>query len=152
MTIKAGHTRRRVALALDTSGGANPADADGTDINKIMAKFKKTGTLPNVAQKNPLYGDFTFPEDIHSVREAVERAEDRFMDLPADVRSVCKNDWVQFYELFKTTEGQEILTEAGLEINDSTITTSPETSETPDPTETETTVETPTEPNPIPNP
>ncbi len=143
MTIKAGHTRRRVALALDTSGGANPADADGTDINKIMAKFKKTGTLPNVGRTNPLYGDFTFPEDIHSVREAVERAEDRFMDLPADVRSVCKNDWVQFYELFNTPEGQEKLTEAGLQINELNETPSPDPSETPDPTvETPPTVET----------
>ncbi len=144
MTIKEGHTRRSAAITLDTKGGANPADADGADINKIMAKFKKTGTLPNVGLKNPLYGDFTFPEDIHSVREAVERAEDRFMDLPADVRSVCDNDWVQFYELFKTEEGQTVLTEAGLKITDK-----PD----PDPSEkTETTPETTPAPETPPEP
>ncbi len=149
MTIKAGHTRRRVALALDTSGGANAADADGSDINKIMATFKKTGTLPNVGRTNPLYGDFTFPEDIHSVREAVERAGDRFMDLPADVRSVCENDWVQFYELFKTEEGRAKLTEAGLQINDQTNTTIPDPITTPEiPNETPPAPETPPEPTP----
>lgn len=138
MPKKPGHERRSSALTLDTNGGANSADADGVNINKIMAKFKKHGTLPRVNTQNPLYGDFTFPEDIHSVREAVHQAEDRFMDLPADVRSVCENDWVNFYELFSTPEGRETLTEAGLQIGTTPI--------EPQPTPT------PPEPDPEPTP
>lgn len=106
----------RVALFLDRSGGANPADAAGVNINKIMAAFRKNGTLPNVANNNPLFGDFTFPEDIHSMREAVHQAEDRFMELPADVRTVCDNDWVEFITKFQTPEGREQLSTAGLNI------------------------------------
>lgn len=115
----------RVALFLDRSGGANPADAAGVNINKIMAVFKKTGTLPNVQLSNPLYGDFTNPEDIHSIREAVHEAEDRFAELPAKVRALCENDWVQFLERFDDPDGQKTLLDAGLTIGPPPVTTPP---------------------------
>lgn len=110
--------RVRHALYLDRSGGANPADAAGADINQIIAVYRKTGTLPNVALSNPLYGDFTFPDDIHSMREAVSQAEDRFDRLPSSVRSLCDNDWVQFLDRFNDPEGRASLEAAGLQIGD----------------------------------
>lgn len=108
----------RVQLRLDTSGGANQADAKGTNINSLIAQYKRNGTFPAVHQHNPLWGDFTFPEDIHSIREAVHQAEDRFMELPADVRTVCNNDWVEFLERFKSENGRATLEEAGLIITE----------------------------------
>lgn len=105
---------RRSILKTDRSGGANQADAAGTDINKIVAQHKAHGTLPAVQQRNPLYGDFTFPEDIHSMREAVDQAEDRFMQLPAAVRTAAGNDWVNFETLFRDPEQRELLINAGL--------------------------------------
>lgn len=107
-------TGKRVRLKLDTKGGANQADGPGANINTLVAQYKKNGTLPIVATSNPLWGDFTFPEDIHSVREAVHEAEDRFMELPADIRTLCNNDWVQFLERFNTPDGKASLEQAGL--------------------------------------
>lgn len=141
----------RVALLLDRSGGANSADAAGADINKIVAQFRKNGTLPVVPNNNPLYGDFTFPEDIHSVREAVDQAGDRFQQLPASVRTLCENDWVKFYDLFHTTEGREKLIEAGLQITNTPQTTEP-TPPTPTPPATPPTPNPDPEPTPEPNP
>lgn len=114
----------RVSLSLDTTGGSNQEDSAFTNINRTVAQFREHGTLPQVPNLNPLYGDFTFPEDIHSVREAVQKAEDRFMDLPSDVRNASGNDWVQFLKMFSDAEGQKVLVEAGLELVEP-ITTQP---------------------------
>lgn len=104
----------RVSLRLDSSGGANQADAPAANINTIVAQYMKHGTMPAIQQKNPLYGDFTHPTDIHSIREAVHQAEDRFDQLPADIRTAAGNDWVQFLDMFEDPENLEKLTQAGL--------------------------------------
>lgn len=135
--LKRAKAPRRVSLSLNTDGGANPADAKGTDINQIVAQYKKTGTLPKVASLNPLYGDFTFSEDIHEMREAVYHAEQRFEQLPADVRSLADNDWVRFIEMFNDPAERASLETAGLQIqpipNNSPPPVAPPPSEPPDP-------------------
>lgn len=135
---------RRVSLSLDRSGGANPDDADGADINLIMANYKKTGVMPAVAMQNPLYGDFTFGDDLHEMRTAMFEAEDRFNKLPSAVRSAANNDWGQFLDLFNTEEGQKTLTSAGLIVSANPENPEPPTFSTPPPSST-TTTNTPTE-------
>ncbi len=115
-----GRPHKRVPLSLDRSGGANPADAQATDINVIIAQYKRHGTLPMVPNNSPLYGDFTFPEDIHAMREAVEGAEDRFDNLPSEIRILCDYDWVKFIEKFDDPTGRQALIDAGLEIGEPT--------------------------------
>ena len=142
----------RVSLRLDRSGGANPDDAAGANINTIVAQYKKHGTLPRVSERNPLYGDFTHSTEIHDIREAVHQAEDRFAELPAEIRTMCDNDWVTFLEKFQIPSEREKLAAAGLQINNNP----PEPVTPPSPTATEPTP-TPPEPaptatNPVPNP
>lgn len=143
---------KRVALSLNTKGGANQADAKAADINVIVAQYKKNGTLPMVARSNPLYGDFTFPEDLHLMREAVHQAEDRFDDLPADVRTAAQNDWVRFLQMFDDPDEQKILEQAGLQLTDNPIpNNSPPPEETPPPV-TSTTTSVPPDPEVTPPP
>lgn len=133
--------RKFPGKSLSSKGGANQTDAPGLEINAIVAQYRKHGTLPKVTLNNPLYGDFTFPEDIHSVREAVEKAEDRFDNLPASVRSAAENDWVTFLEMIQNDEQKQVLIDAGLEIVENTppipdentppVTNTPPPSETP---------------------
>lgn len=64
---------------------------DSCDINKIMAKFKKTGLLPQV-QRMPQYGDFS---DVPTYEEALMRIQEIdgvFGSLPARVREKFKNN------------------------------------------------------------
>jgi len=109
---------KRISLKLDTSRGANQSDAPAADINTIVAQYKKHGTIPNVGLKNPLYGDFTFPENLTDIREAIYVAEDRFNELPADVRTAAKNDMGEFLEMFNDPDRQKLLEDAGLIISE----------------------------------
>lgn len=141
-------TRTRIkprnARKLDTKGGANQADFPATEINQIIAKYQRHGTMPAVQMKNPLYGDFTGPSTIHEQREAVYQAEDRFMELPAKVRELCENDWVQFLDKMDDPEQHDSLIQAGLTILDPSEPNINPT-ETTNPSPPESTPETPSE-------
>lgn len=61
------------------------------DINTIMKRFGATGTMPS-GLAGGVYGDFTGVTDFDSAREAISRAEEGFMTLPAEVRERFGND------------------------------------------------------------
>lgn len=107
----------RRATPVNNVGGANPDDAAGVNINTLVAQYRKNGTMPQVNLRNPLYGDFTGPQDLHRAMEHVQAAQDRFAELPADVRSAADNDPVKFLELFEDPAQRALLEEAGLIIN-----------------------------------
>ncbi len=121
----------RVGLSLDRSGGANPDDAAAADINTIVAHYKKHGVMPAVALQNPLYGDFTFGDDLHEMRNAMFEAENRFNQLPSAVRAAANNDWAQFVDLFDTEDGQQTLIDAGLIISENPENPQPPSFSTP---------------------
>lgn len=143
------HARKRVALALKTNGGAN--QADHSDLNVLVAQYRKTGTFPAVAKANPLYGDFTFPSEIHEMREAVEGAMERFDQLPSDVRTLAENDWVQFIDMYNDPLQREALESAGLIVTDNpppVPNNSPPPEPSPTPPETPPATDPPTPPAP----
>ena len=64
---------------------------DDVDINVMLEKFKVTGVMPqNIVL--PKYGDFSDVVDYRSAMEAVRKAREAFMDLPANVRARFDND------------------------------------------------------------
>lgn len=67
------------------------SEQESTDINEIVRQFGLTGQLPD----NPLpptYGDFSDVLDYHTAMNAVKRADEAFMDLPAALRARFSND------------------------------------------------------------
>lgn len=104
----------RKAVSLDRSGGANPADAAGANINTIVAQYRRNGTLPAVQLANPLYGDHTGPQDLMAARLAIQEAEDRFRELPAEVRSRAQNDPGVFLNMLDDPTQRASLVSAGL--------------------------------------
>lgn len=62
-----------------------------TDINEIVRRFGLTGKLPDDLRV-PLSGDFTGIEDYHSAILAVRKAEEGFMEMPAELRARFNND------------------------------------------------------------
>lgn len=108
----------RVGVSLNTDGGAVQEDRIGADINTIVGQYKRHGTLPAVQLRNPLYGDFTASTDLMDQREQMHIAEDRFNELPAQVRAAADNDWVKFLQLFNDPDQRGLLENAGLVVVD----------------------------------
>ena len=105
---------RRVALELPTDGGANQADRDGADLNNIMAQYLRDGTLTHVSRSQPLYGDFSGPQDLQSQMETVEAAQEHFDSLPAEVRALADNDPCKFVAMAEDSSTAALLEAAGL--------------------------------------
>lgn len=70
------------------------ADMDAADINKIMARYEKTGVIIDASgvERKPVYGDFTEVKSYHETLGAVRRAEEAFSKLPVNVRNRFEND------------------------------------------------------------
>ncbi len=72
--------------------------SDEVNINKIMAKYTRTGVVPQINLKKPLYGDFSNVQDYLSAVSKVRESEAAFMSLPAEVRARTENDPGKFLE------------------------------------------------------
>lgn len=60
------------------------------DINNIIAKFQKTGVLPENSMG--VYGDFSSIPTLEEAHEAIIKATEQFYALPAGVRKEMDND------------------------------------------------------------
>jgi len=65
--------------------------AEEVDVNTIMRRFGISGVEP-LGVASGVYGDFTDIHDYESALERVRGAQERFMELPADVRERFNND------------------------------------------------------------
>lgn len=68
---------------------------DDADINVIVRRFGLTGTMP-VGLVPPVYQDFDGVFDFQSAQNAVIRARDSFMAMPAEIRKRFNNDPQEF--------------------------------------------------------
>lgn len=70
---------------------------DEVDINVLLERFKVTGVLPRGVIM-PTYGDFEGVRDYRTAVEAIRKASNAFMELPANVRNRFDNDPQKFLE------------------------------------------------------
>jgi len=61
------------------------------DINRIMAKYQKTGVLP-ITNKSPLYGDFSEIPDFETASNKLLQAQMTFDALPSQLRKKFNNN------------------------------------------------------------
>ncbi|QXP07915.1 MAG: internal scaffolding protein [Arizlama microvirus] len=67
---------------------------DETNINSIMARAQRTGNITSIGQRTsgPSYGDFTRITSFQEAHDMVMSARDSFMEFPASIRKIFKND------------------------------------------------------------
>lgn len=73
----------------------NQSDKDSADINKIMARYEKTGLITDELtgnQRQPVYGDFSGVGDFHQMQITIAKVTEAFLALPADTRNRFQND------------------------------------------------------------
>lgn len=90
------------------------SDKDFTDVNHIIARYKKTGLIDHVARGVAQYGDFTSVNEYQESLNRVIRANDSFMALPAAVRAKFDNDAGLFFEYVTNPANHAELVQMGL--------------------------------------
>lgn len=65
---------------------------DQTDINKIIARFGRTGMLTHVNTRQPFYGDVSMIDSYQSCLNVVKEAQELFAGMSSAVRKRFGND------------------------------------------------------------
>lgn len=81
--------------------------AEDADINTIVRRFGVTRSMPS-GPEGGVYGDFTGISDYQSALDAVQRAQDGFMALDADVRLRYGNDPGRYLEYVSGLSDEEL--------------------------------------------
>lgn len=80
-----------------TDGRTKQSFKDSTDVNKILARFARTGTLSHLQQWGGQYGDFA-GFDFQAAQNQIARANSMFHQLPAEVRREFSNEPARFFD------------------------------------------------------
>lgn len=106
----------RVGLACTQAEKRTKSEfAKECDINVIMARYRRTGVLPESALASAArFGDFSQIPTFQEMQDKVIAAHELFSALPAQVRDTFQNDPALFIEASGTPEGQELMVKLGL--------------------------------------
>lgn len=86
---------------------------DECDINRIMAKFIRTGAVDHVNLHGPQYG-YASSVTFHEAMNIVRRGEEMFADLPANIRKRFHHSPEEFLVFIQDVKNQEEAVKLGL--------------------------------------
>lgn len=86
---------------------------EDVDINVLLERFKVTGQMPQ-GVRLPTYGDFSAVTDFRSAQDAILKAKNAFMELPASVRAKFDNDPQKLLEFVSDPANKEEAIKMGL--------------------------------------
>lgn len=90
-------------------------EKDRCDVNRIMRRFEQTGMVEHRNRYEGQYMDLTvIPDDFHGALEAIDKAREAFLELPAAVRNDFGNDPGEFLEFVSDPENVDEMREMGL--------------------------------------
>lgn len=91
------------------------APAEACDVNSIMARYARTGVLP-VMRMQGAYADVSGLSgfDYGQAQELLQRCNDAFMLLPAEVRASMDNDPAKFVQFVQDPANRDKAVELGL--------------------------------------
>lgn len=110
--------RTAVRKYCEGQGRTHQEMAEQCDVNRIVRRWREKGQSPHLQKGTPMYGDFSGASGLQDAIEQVEGAKKIFGELPALVREAAGNSPVQFLEMVADPEGLDILSEAGLQVDD----------------------------------
>ena len=84
------------------------------DINNILARYQKTGTIAHLMKSEPQYGDFSSMPDYLEAMQLVEVAHEQFMALPAKLRDQLQNDPARFLDWVNDDANLDQMVDLGL--------------------------------------
>lgn len=87
---------------------------DEVDVNKIIAKHRKTGQLSHIQNNPGAYSDLSNLGDYQEALNTVIKADSLFSDLPSDVRKEFGNDPRNLINFMGDSSNEERARELGL--------------------------------------
>lgn len=111
--VSAYSPKNKVGIEFPGKGRTKQAHKDECDINRILAKYIKTGILNHYNKYGGSYGDFT-SVDFHEAMNLVAEAQEMFDELPAKARSKFENDPGKFLDFVQDEANAEQLYDLGL--------------------------------------
>lgn len=87
---------RDVSFFCEGESLTKQSEAAACDINRIMAKYERTGVLSHVAENVGFYADVSNVPDYQAALAVVESAQGLFASIPAEIRARFDNDPAQF--------------------------------------------------------
>lgn len=112
-------------------GVAKQEFKEQTDINTIIAHYKKTGELSHIREELGQYVDMRNIPDLQAVLTIAADAHSAFEELPSEVRKACGHDVGNFTEFVQDPENLEFCTQHGLFSPAKPVPISPSPPETP---------------------
>lgn len=107
--------RKRVAILFNEPSQTHQSFKDECDINNVMAKFEKTGTVEHIRENAGVYADLTeMPQDYHEALEQVRESQKAFDALPAKVRAYFNNDPGEFLDFASDKDAIKLMRDHGL--------------------------------------
>lgn len=106
---------KKQRVRTDTSGPSRTKQAfkDECDINKILARFTKTGVINFTQQNEPRYGDCTGMEYTAAMNK-VAAARSLFNEMPAELRARFDNEPALFLDFVNDEKNREEAQALGL--------------------------------------
>lgn len=96
-------------------GRTKQSFAGEADVNNIVAKFIKTGTLDFARKHEARYGDVT-GADFQAAQNIIATANSMFEEMPARVRARFENDPAKFLDFVQDPGNQAEAAELGLTV------------------------------------
>lgn len=108
--------RERVRTYFDEESRVKQSCAPQCDINRIVARYRKTGVLEHLNENPSRYVDLSPAADYHSALNLVLSAEAAFADLPANIRNRFQNQPLQLLEFVNDVSNRDEMYELGLAV------------------------------------
>ncbi len=89
------------------------SEAKATNINTIVKQYDRTGVLPQDGRE-ALYMDVSDVPDYRSALDQVNRADEMFMQLPADLRARFENEPAVFLDWTSDPANRAEMVELGM--------------------------------------
>ncbi len=97
-------------VKLYDDGRTKQAFKDGTDINRILAAFQKTGAISHLNKYEPMYGDFE-SFDFLQAHLQINKGDKIFSELPSEIRREFGQSPAEFFRFVNDPVNKDRLAE-----------------------------------------
>lgn len=115
ITLRKNGSKRVQTYNDDSISMTDQSIAPETDVNYIVNKFMKTGTVTHLSNRQGQYLDATtFPKDLGEALNAITRANQAFMELPAQIREKFGNSPEMYISFLQDPKNDQEAVKLGL--------------------------------------